>query len=101
MSFKCISIEEAEVLIAAGDTTLLDIRDAGSYAAGHIDQSVHVSNENVEQIIATAARDKPLIVYCYHGNNSKSAADYFFNRGFTQAYSVNGGYEEWKTKQRS
>jgi len=100
MSFQCISIAEAEKLLAAGDATLLDIRDPQSFNAGNIENAIHVSNENVEQIVATAARDKPLIIYCYHGNTSKSAADYFFNRGFSHSYSVDGGYEEWKLKVR-
>lgn len=98
MTYKCISVEEAETLIEKGYATLLDIRDPHSFAAGHIENSIHVSNDNVAQIIATADKEKPLIVYCYHGNTSQGAADYFFKEGFKESYSVNGGYEVWKLK---
>jgi thiosulfate sulfurtransferase len=96
MSYECISVEEAQALIKAGDVTLLDIRDRESFLAGNIETSVHVSNENVDEVIKSANKENPLIVYCFHGNNSKGAADYFFGLGFKKAYSVNGGFEEWK-----
>ncbi len=98
MSYKCISTEEARDLIDANDVTLLDIRDVGSFTANNIENSIHVSDQNVGQIVASANKDKPLIVYCYHGNSSKGAADYFFREGFKQAYSLDGGFEDWRLK---
>ena len=98
MSYKCISIEEAQTLIENDKVTLVDIRDPASFAAGNIINSIHVTNENVEQLVAEADKTIPLIVYCYHGNSSKGAAEYFFNMGFKSAYSVDGGFEEWKLK---
>jgi thiosulfate sulfurtransferase len=98
MSYKCISVEEAQELIEKNDVTLLDIRDPGSFAENNIQNSINVSNENVEHIVASADKDKPLIVYCYHGNSSKGAADYFYSMGFKKSYSVNGGFEDWKRK---
>lgn len=98
MTFKCISIIEAEELIKAGEATLLDVRDPASFANGNIPNSINLSNQNVGNIIATSDKDKPVIIYCYHGNSSKNAADYFANNGFNQAYSVDGGYEVWKLR---
>ena len=98
MTYKCISIEQAIDIIKDGEALILDIRDPASYAQGNIENSIHVSNDNVEDIVSNADKCKPLIIYCYHGNSSKSAADYFFSRGFEQAYSVDGGFEEWKLK---
>lgn len=98
MSYKCISVEEAELLIEKGNATILDVRDPHSFAEGNIQNSIHVSNDNIEHIINTVGKDKPLIIYCYHGNNSQGAADYFFNMGFKESYSVDGGYEHWKLK---
>ncbi|MCL6417353.1 thiosulfate sulfurtransferase GlpE [Aestuariirhabdus sp. Z084] len=98
MSYQCISVEEAEALIRQGDVTLLDIRDPTSFAAGNIQNSVQVSNTNVGDILSTADKDKPVIIYCYHGNSSKGAAEYFYSMGFKESYSVDGGFEEWKLK---
>lgn len=98
MSYQRISIDAAEQLLATTDATLLDIRDKQSFDAGSVTNALHVTNENVESVIATADKEKPLIIYCYHGNSSQGAADYFFNMGFKQAFSVDGGFEEWKLK---
>jgi len=98
MSYQRISVEEAESMIEKNEVTLIDIRDQMSYGAGNVKNSIHVTNENVEEIISSADKDKPLIIYCYHGNSSQGAADYFHNMGFKQAFSVDGGFEEWKLK---
>lgn len=98
MAFERISIEQAEQLMQAENATLLDIRDPDSYAAGHVENAIHVTSQNVESIVASANKEQPLIIYCYHGNSSQGAADYFAGLGFTKCYSVDGGYEEWKFK---
>lgn len=98
MAFERISIEQAEQLIQSENATLLDIRDPDSYAAGHIQDAIHVNNQNVDSVVASANKAQPLIIYCYHGNSSQSAADYFSSLGFQRCYSVDGGYEEWKFK---
>jgi len=96
MSYKCISVEEAIDVIEKGDALILDVRDSESFAVSNIRNSINVSNENVEQVVAAANKGTPVIIYCYHGNSSKGAADYFFNMGFKDSYSVDGGFEQWK-----
>lgn len=96
MPYQCISVAEAKALIDSTAVTLLDIRDAASFEAGHINDAINVNNDNVEAVLAHADKAKPLLVCCYHGNSSKGAADYFNAAGFTDAYSIDGGYEAWK-----
>ena len=98
MTYQRISIEKAESLIETTEATILDIRDRQSFEAGKVENAIHVTNENVESVLASADKEKPLIIYCYHGNSSQGAADYFFSMGFKQSYSVDGGFEEWKLK---
>lgn len=98
MPFTRISISEAQTLIKKEDVTLIDIRDFASFNAGNIENSIHVTNENVQEIAESVNKNKPLIIYCYHGNSSQGAADYFSSLGFSECYSVDGGYEEWKFK---
>ena len=96
MPYKCISVAEAKEIIKSEAVTLLDIRDEHSYQAGHVEHSIHLSNENVEEVVNGLDKENPVIIYCYHGNSSKGAADYFDNLGFKNTYSVDGGYEVWK-----
>ena len=98
MPYQRISVEEAESLIEKNEVTLIDIRDKMSFDTSNVKTSIHVTNENVEDVLSSADKNKPLIIYCYHGNSSQGAADYFYNMGFKQSFSVDGGFEEWKLK---
>ena len=48
-------------------------------------------------VIAAADLDAPLVVVCYHGNSSQSAAAYFIQQGFSDVYSLDGGFELWRS----
>lgn len=98
MSFQHISTEAAHELIDIEDATIVDIRDNLSYMNSHIENAVHVDNQNISEFIAQADRSKPLIVVCYHGNSSQSAADFFSQQGFSQTFSLDGGFELWRTQ---
>jgi len=98
MSFKCISIDEAKALIDSSEVVLADIRDSSSYMALNIPNSFHITGDTVEKFMSGVNKNIPLIVYCYHGNSSKSAAHYFCENGFTQVYSMDGGFEAWRLK---
>ena len=98
MPFKRISIDEAWALIDAGDATIADVRDADAHRSGNIANSINIQQDNVDEFLATADKDKPLIVYCYHGHSSQGAADYFSEQGFAEVYSIDGGYVAWSSK---
>lgn len=96
MPYKCLSVNEAYTLIKTKKVTLFDIRDITSHTEKNIKKSIHISNENIHDVINQADKNIPLIVYCYHGNSSKNAAEYFYNEGFNESYSMDGGFEEWR-----
>ncbi len=98
MPYKCISIDEAKILIDKGDVALADVRDPGAFTEANIANSVNVLEGNIEAFISQTEKDKPLVVYCYHGNTSKGAADYFASKGYTEVYSVDEGFEAWRLK---
>lgn len=98
MSYRRISIDEAKALIDQGGVTLADVRDADAYRASRIENAIHVQHETMDEFLAVAEKSKPLIIYCYHGNSSQGAANYFDGLGFEEVYSVDGGYEAWRSK---
>lgn len=91
-----ISVADAKAALDAADAVFLDIRDPGSYAAGHIPGAISVSEANVEEIVASGDKQQKLIVYCYHGNSSMGGASYFESRGFEDVVSMTGGFEHWR-----
>lgn len=96
MSYQRISVEQANAIIANGGACILDIRDGASYNSGHIDSAIALSNDNIQEFIANTDKATPLIVYCYHGNSSQSAAGFLSEQGFSNVSSVDGGFEAWK-----
>ncbi|WP_286239849.1 thiosulfate sulfurtransferase GlpE [Neptuniibacter halophilus] len=96
--YKCIDSAQAAELIRQG-AAVADIRDPQSFAQGHISGSCNLSNENLPQYLAEADMDQPLLVCCYHGISSQSAAQFLIEQGFDEVYSINGGYEAWRTEQ--
>ena len=76
---------------------VIDIRDQNSFAHGHIETAQHIDNNSVASYLASADLKKPLVVCCYHGNSSQGAAEYFSDQGFEETYSLDGGFEEWRS----
>ena len=95
MSYKCISLDEARMLLDNPDTVIVDIRDSQSYEDGNIPESINISDNNIDQFLEKTDRDVSLLVYCYVGNSSKGASEYFVQNGFKTVFSLDGGYEEY------
>jgi len=98
MSFQRINQEQARSLIADQQAVVVDIRDPESYAAGHIDGALHLDNESLPGFVADTPRDKPIIVCCYHGNSSQGAAAFLASQGFSECYSLDGGFSAWPSE---
>ena len=93
---ECIDIHKAKELIDQAKVTIIDIRDAESYAQAHIDNAITVSDANVQAFIKDADKNVPLICCCYHGFSSQNAAMFFEEQGFKKVYSMTGGFEAWR-----
>lgn len=93
--FQRISPETAAQLLAA-NAHAVDIRDPQSYHAGHIRDAVRLDNDNVQEFISSADQQRPLVVCCYHGNSSQQAAAWLAGIGFSEVYSLDGGFELWQ-----
>ncbi|WP_434927766.1 thiosulfate sulfurtransferase GlpE [Shewanella sp. HL-SH8] len=95
-TFKHLSINELiHMTTDSNDVQIVDIRDGATFNAGHIENSINLTNENIAQFIADADMDKPLVVVCYHGISSQGAAGYLIEQGFDDVYSLDGGYVAW------
>ena len=95
--FTQIDIHHAKELIDTKDVTVVDIRDSGTFDEEHIKSAVLVSDNNIEEFLKAADKKRPLLCYCYHGISSQAAAEYFAHNGFEEVYSMEGGFEKWKT----
>lgn len=95
-AFTRISIQQADQLIQA-KAAVVDVRDPQSFQAGHIEGALLLDNNTLGDFIQNTAKDAAVVVYCYHGNSSQQAGQYLAEQGFEQVYSMDGGFEAWKS----
>ena len=93
--FKEIAPQKVQEMLEESSINVVDIRDPSSYSAGHIPTAQPISDNNVQEFIDSADKEKPLVVCCYHGISSQGAAEYFSENGFNEVYSMTGGYSAW------
>jgi thiosulfate sulfurtransferase len=94
--YSRISIQQAKELIEA-EATIVDIRDPQSFQMGHIEGATLLDNNSLESFLQNTAKDTAVLVYCYHGNSSQQAGQFLVQQGFTQVFSMDGGFEAWKS----
>jgi len=73
------------------DTTVLDVRTAGEFKAGHLPGAVHVHVNELRQQMDSVPTGEPLAVICASGYRSYFACRILTQSGF-QAANVPGGY---------
>ena len=97
-TFRRIAADEALafMIAAAGQGRayhLFDTRDAGSYARGHLSQAEPLAERDLGDWIGRLPRAEPVLIYCYHGNASQVFAKTFADFGYTEVYSIDGGFQ--------
>ncbi|HLR17008.1 MAG TPA: rhodanese-like domain-containing protein [Alcanivoracaceae bacterium] len=88
----------AELWLTAPRTHFVDLRDAASFSFRRIQGAISVSHSNVDTFLANTPKNTDLILYCYNGNVSRYAMDFFRQQGFTYVYSLMGGFEAWRKR---
>ncbi|MEY2843393.1 MAG: hypothetical protein RI920_1430 [Pseudomonadota bacterium] len=74
---------------------ILDARDAAHHARGHLPGSVRLDGRNHERLLMREEKDRPVFIYCYHGNSSQTYAEMFSDFGFAKVSDLIGGWEAW------
>lgn len=76
---------------------LIDVREDHEWDAGHASGAIHLGKGIIERDIEVAVPDKSteMILYCGGGYRSALAADVLQNMGYTNVYSMAGGWKAW------
>ncbi len=99
MSFRDIQASDAVSLLHSEHVLVLDMRDASSFASGHIHSAKLVDDPTILRLIRSKDYDKPILVYCYLGNSSKDMANFLAARGFRSVFNLGGGWQAWQSYQ--
>jgi rhodanese-related sulfurtransferase/glyoxylase-like metal-dependent hydrolase (beta-lactamase superfamily II) len=85
----------AEELTSSDPPLLLDVRNPGEWAARHIDGSVNVPLNRLQERIAEIPRDRRIAVHCAGGYRSSIAASILHQHGITRLIEMAGGLAAW------
>lgn len=85
-------------LDANSNAKLIDVREDNEWDAAHAAGAIHLGKGIIERDIETTVPDKSaeLILYCGGGYRSALAADVLQNMGYTNVWSMAGGWKAWK-----
>ena len=93
-------VEQIKRRFDAGDRFhLVDVREESELAAGRLPGAVHLGKGVIERDIEAAIpdHDAEIVLYCGGGFRSALAADNLQKMGYTQVWSMDGGYTGWTT----
>ena len=96
---KEVTVAETQERLAANPNALLiDVREDNEWQAEHAQDAEHLGKGIIERDIETTVPDKSteLILYCGGGYRSALAADVLQKMGYTNVWSMAGGWKAWK-----
>ncbi len=90
------ALSVAEELASAGPPLLLDIRNPREWATKHVEGSVNVPLNHLQERIAEIPRDRRIAVHCAGGYRSSIAAGILQQYGITNLAEMAGGIAAWE-----
>lgn len=100
-SFKRIDPATAAQVLSRDKVLVLDSRDPDNYNRAHIANARRLSSANLDALLVGTPTATPVLLYCYHGNASQTYGQMFADFGFSEVYSLDGGFAAWQRAQKS
>jgi rhodanese-related sulfurtransferase len=93
-----VSAEQARRRLSSGKARVIDVREDNEWATSHVAGAEHMGRGVIERDIVEKIPDKTaeLILYCGGGFRSALAADNLMKMGYTNVYSMAGGWRAWE-----
>lgn len=84
---------------SAQKPVLIDVREDDEWQAGHAAGAQHISRGTIQDKIDSAVPDKTarVVLYCRRGHRSALAADKLQKMGYTNVFSLAGGFEAYQS----
>ncbi len=94
---KEVSVADAQERMKHG-AKLIDVREDYEFEAAHAAGSTHMGRGIIERDIVGKfpEKDTELILYCGGGYRSALSADMLQKMGYTNVWSMAGGWKAWK-----
>jgi len=92
-----VTVEETNARMNKG-AKLIDVREDNEWDAAHAAGATHMGRGIIERDIVQTfpEKDTELILYCGGGYRSALATDMLQKMGYTNVFSMAGGWKAWK-----
>jgi rhodanese-related sulfurtransferase len=91
-----INIEPADVVrLINNDGVVIDLRNADSYARGHIVNARNMQQDELDSRTGSLDKSKPVIAVCDNGISSTRAVNALRQQGFETVFGLKGGMNGW------
>jgi len=93
-----VSVDAVRRELESGKAKLIDVREESEWTAGHARGAQHLGKGVIERDIEDRVPDKSseVILYCGGGFRSALAADNLQKMGYTNVWSMEGGWRAWQ-----
>ncbi len=93
-----VSTEEGKAML--GSVAVLDVREPGEFAMGHLPGAINLPRGLLEFKISDHPifkdrQDNEILVYCQVGGRSALAVETMLQLGYQKPLSLAGGYKAW------
>ncbi len=93
------TVDDIKQRLDKGETFhLVDVREDGEWANGHLPGAIHLGKGIIERDIEGMIPDmtQKIVLYCGGGYRSALAAETLQKMGYTSVISMDGGIRGWK-----
>jgi rhodanese-related sulfurtransferase len=98
---KELSIDDVKSSLDRGESFhFIDVREESEWAKGHLPKATYIGRGILERDIEGTIPDlnAKIVLYCGGGARSALSAENLDKMGYTQVYSMRGGFRGWKEK---
>jgi len=88
-----ITASEFERKFDKDKTIVIDVRRPGEYNAEHVEGSVSIPLDYINESLSEFPKDKEFFIHCGGGYRSMTAASILKSRGWTNFVEIEGGYD--------
>jgi len=95
---KFLSPAEAVRLINRDEPVIIDLRESGDFADGHLDSALNVPLSKLAERMSELERhrDKNVLLCCANGNSYGGAGNQLKKSGFSKLFALRGGITAWR-----
>ena len=94
--FTRIDVKEAREKLESGDVELVDVREPGEYAGGHLPGAKLLPVNSVPARKDELPQGRPILFVCATGQRSALAAEFAAAFGHKDLFNLEGGTVAWR-----